>query len=464
MKNQDRRNFLAGLAGAAGALFLAGCGSSSEKTSNGGASGKVSGTLLALGTDGHLFPGFTARDHNKASVLSAVNLATGKVRQTALPIGGGHQPMPIGDGRILCVAHHKATSIAVDANHKELKQFTAPENYLYGGHGIVLPDRGVFIMCMRYKNPQELTDHGKLEVYDLKTLELQDRFDSGGLHPHEIHAIPGTDELITTHYGDVYRPNPPFTHNVIEPKLTILDAKTLQVKRHFKQDFNAMVTHMNVNHDGYAYYVMTQYVEPEGNYKKLRRTKDAVTPAGEEVSPTMSRIQEMAPKLTVDGVKLGNYDAALLEVDGELERVMGHKREFAIPYEAAKELKLPIPLPFVRVNVKTGEHDVFMTGEANHLRSQSVAYNSKTGTMMGIYYHADTAILHKTGQKPEVLLAGDVGLSEMRGGVDIPGTPYVGLVAAHRGMVVFDMEKREVVERFPFQYFDTVHLGYSPEA
>jgi hypothetical protein len=461
MKEQGRRNFLAGLAGAFGSLLLAGCATKSQV---GSADGRLSGNLLALGTDGHLYPGFSAKDHNKASVLTAVNLANGKVLQTALPMGGGHQPMPLGDGRILCIAHHKTTSIAVDANHKEIKRFVAPEEYVYGGHGIVLPDRGVFIMCMRFKNPQSLTDHGKLEVYDLKTLQLLNQVDSGGLHPHEIHAIPGSDELITTHYGDIYQPNPPYTHNVIEPKLTVLDAKTMIVKRHFKQDFNAMVTHMNVNHDGYAYYVMTQYVEPEGNYKKLRLSKDAVTPSGEEVSPAMNRVQEMAAKMPADGPKRGSYDAALLEVDAALEKVIGHKREFAIPYEAAKELKLPIPLPFVRVNVKTGEREVLMTEEGNHLRSQSVAYNSKTGTMMGIYYHADTAILHKTGQKPEVLLAGAVGLSEMRGGVDIPGTPYVGLVAAHRGMVVYDIEKREVVERFPYQYFDTVHLGYSPEA
>lgn len=371
--------------------------------------------------------------------------------------------MPLGDGRIVCVAHHKDQSVAVDANHKVIKTFTAPESYVYGGHGIVLPEQGVFILCMRYKNPQQLTDHGQLEVYDIKTMELQHRADSGGLHPHEIHAIPGTGELITTHYGDVYRPNPPYTHNVVEPKLTIFDAKTLEVKRHFKQDYNAMVTHMNVNHDGFAYYVMTQYVEPEMGYKKLRRSKEAVTPAGEEVSPKMSQIQEMAPKL-MEGPRPGSYDAALLKADQELEQILGHKREFAIPYEAAKELKLPIPLPFVKVNVKTGEHEAFMTGEANHLRSQSVAYNSQTGTMMGIYYHADTAILHKTGAKPEVLLAGNIGLSEMRGGADIPGTPYIGLVAAHRGMVVYDMEKREVVERFPYQYFDTVHLGYDPVA
>lgn len=462
MKNQDRRNFLAGLACTVGSLMLADCSESGSGKSSSGKSGKLSGTLLALGTDGHLFPGYTARDHNKVSVLTSVNMATGKAKQTALPMGAGHQAMGLGDGRILCVAHHKGKSIAVDENHKELKQFNAPEEYVYGGHGLVLPDRGVFIMCMRYKNPQELSDHGKLEVYDLKTLELLDRFDSGGLHPHEIHIIPGTDELITTHYGDVYRPNPPYTHNVIEPKLTILDAKTLQVKRHFKQDYNAMVTHMNVSDDGWAYYVMTQYVEPEGKYKKLRRAKEAVTPAGEEVSPSME--QEMAPKLAAPGPRPGSYDAALLEVDEELEKIIGHKREFAIPYEAAKELKLPVPLPFVRVNVKTGEKEVFMTGESNHLRSQSVAYHSKTGTAMGIYYHADTAILHKTGQKPEVLQAGDVGLSEMRGGADIPGTPYIGLVAAHRGLVVYDMEKREVVERFPYQYFDTVHLGYTPEA
>jgi hypothetical protein len=349
----------------------------------------------------------------------------------------------------------------VDENHKEVASFTAPEDYLYGGHGLVLPEQSVFVMCMRYKTPKTLADHGRFEVYDLKTAKLLNRIDSGGLHPHEIHRIPGTDELIVTHYGDIFTPNPPYTHHVVEPKLTIYDAKTFEVKRHYKQDYNALLTHMNVSKDGYAYYVMTQYIEDTGPKKTKIKNTD-IAPAGEEVSLAMTK--EMAPKSEPKVAGIEPFDEALVELDRKLESITGLKRDYPIPYEAARELKLPVPLPFVRVNTKTGEKDVFMTAAGNHLRSQSVGYNEFTNTALGIFYHADTAILHKNGGKPKVLSAGDVGLSELRGVADIPGTPCVALVAAHRGLVIYDLNKEEVVNRFPYQYFDTVHMAYDPTA
>ena len=452
MSSIDRRGFLSGAGLALSSVMLASCGIKPES--------KLTGKVLAFGTDGHLFPGYSGKDHNKVSVLTSVNIADGKLKQTPLPMGAGHSAMGLGDGRVLCVAHHQNKSMLVDPDHKEIASFVSPEKYLYGGHGLVLPEQGVFVMCMRFKNPQTLADHGRFEVYDLKTAKVVDRIDSGGLHPHEIHRIPGTDELIVTHYGDIFTPNPPYAHHVIEPKLTIYDAKTFKVKRHYKQDYNALLTHMNVSKDGYAYYVMTQYVEDAGAKKTKVKAVD-MAPAGEEVSLAMAR--EMAPKPEAPAGKKP-FEQILVELDQKLESITGHKREYAIPYEAARELKLPVPLPFVRVNTKTGDKEVFMTAEGNHLRSQSVGYNDFTNTALGIFYHADTAILHKNGGQPEVLGAGEVGLSELRGVADIPGTPYVALVAAHRGLVIYDLDKKQVVTRFPYQYFDTVHLAYDPIA
>ncbi|MDR3613461.1 MAG: DUF1513 domain-containing protein [Candidatus Obscuribacterales bacterium] len=468
MSGTDRRSFLS-LAGAAvGGVLLGGCGggsapgnakSSAVEQTTTAIKPNLNGSLYAFGTDGHLFPGYTGQDHNHVSVLTSIDIKSGKSKQTPLPMGQGHSAMGLGDGRILCVAHHDSKSMLVSDNHKEIASFISPDNYVYGGHGLVLPEHGVFLMCMRNKNPKTLTDHGRFEIYDLKTLKLVERIDSGGLHPHEIHVIPGTDELIVTHYGDIYTPNPPYAHHVIEPKLTVYDAKTFKVKRHFVQDYNALLTHMSVSKDGYAYFVLTQYIE-EAGWKKSRSKHLQAAPAGEEVSMEMSREMAPKPQESMPGVKTA--DIVLSELEKKMESITGCKRDYPIPYEAARELKLPVPLPFVRVNTKTGERDVFMTGDGNHLRSQSVGYNTSTDTALGIYYHADTAILHRNGGQPEVLSAGEVGLSEMRGVADIPGTSYVGLVAAHRGLVIYDLAKKEVVQRFPYQYFDTVHLSYDP--
>ena len=158
--------------------------------------------------------------------------------------------------------------------------------------------------------------------YDMKTLKQLDRIDSGGLHPHEIQEIPGTDELIATHYGDDYAKMPPFAHNLIEPKLTVYDAKTLQVKRHYVQPgYHAMVTHMRVTKDKNAYFVLTQYIDGA-------------------IVPTPKDSQGKKIKTT-----------ALSRADAELEKFLGHKRDFPIPYEAAQELMIPLPLPFVCLNI-----------------------------------------------------------------------------------------------------------------
>ncbi len=445
----NRRNFLGGAGIALTSLLLGSCAKNSETAPNSltsqkgplGSSSKPAGQLLAFGTDGHLYPGYSGKHRNQVSVLTAVDMGSGKMIQTPLPMGAGHSALAVGDGRIVCVAHHKGKSIVVDGNHKELATLRSPNDYVYGGHGLVLPDRGVFVLCMRYEDPKTVDDHGQYEIYDLKTLKLLDRIDSGGLHPHEIHIIPGTDELIATHYGDIFVRKPPYTHNTVETKLTVYDAKTMKVKRHYLQpEFGAMVTHMNVTKDKDAYFVMTQYIEGSS---KRRAKKSANGGSIESVAEA--------------------HDNALIQADMELEKVLGHKREFAIPYEAAQELKIPLPLPFVRVNTQTGERKVMLTSEANQLRSQSVGYNEMTNTAIGIYYHSDTAILHQPGKdQAEVLNAADIGIAELRGVADIPGTSCVGFVAAHRGMVVYDLAGKQVVARYPYQYFDTVHLSYNP--
>jgi hypothetical protein len=55
------------------------------------------------------------------------------------------------------------------------------------------------------------------------------------------------------------------------PKLTILDAQMFKPKRHYGQsDFNAMVTHMRVAHDGAAYFVLTQFIAASAMTRRSR--------------------------------------------------------------------------------------------------------------------------------------------------------------------------------------------------
>lgn len=393
-----------------------------------GTTQKFKGHVYAFGLAGSKVPGHQDKKH-AYSVITSINLEDGDVKQTVLEMGDGHAAMGAGDGRILCVAHHKPVSMLLDKNHKILATFKAPENYLYGGHAQVFKDRNLFIIPLRHADPRTLADTGRFQVYDLTTLKQIDFIDSGGIQPHEIHKIPGTKELALTHYGDVLPNRAPMEFNVLDSKLTILDEETLKPKRHYPQhDYEAMMTHMRVDKDGWVYAVMTQYI----TYIK----------------------EAMASQLKLNPEKIA------LE---QMEKIFGQKWDFPVPYESTLERHLPVSLPLLRINTQNGEKQIINTGLKNHLRSQSVAYNQVTGTAVALYHHSDNLILHKPGQEGEVVSHEKLDLTGIRGVTDIPGTSCIGVCGTFDDVSVFDLISRNVVAHFTTKNFYSTHLYHEDE-
>jgi hypothetical protein len=388
----------------------------------------LEGYLHGFGIDGRFYPGYHHHKPRTISVVTSLNLANGLVRQTPIEMGNGHTAMGAGGGRILCVAQHMNKSMMLASDHKTIATFIAPEGYVYGGHGLIFPDRNIFIIPMRHTYPETVADHGQMQVYDFTSLQLLDQVDSGGLDPHEVHKIPNKDEIVTTHYGDVYIKRKPFEHNVVETKLTILDAKTLKPKRHYPQpEFNAMITHMRVDNYGWAYFVLTQYID----FDDLQAEHDNVDP----LVTALSMAKDMAKT---------DYN-------------------FAIPRQSMIERHLAVPLPFVRVNTQTGEKQVITVGEQHHLRSQSVAYNKVTGTAIGLYYYSNNLVLHQTGKQPELITGDQLQLSEIRGVTEIPNTPYIAVCGTYEGMSVMDLNTRKVIAHYPTNNFNSTHLYHDAD-
>jgi hypothetical protein len=362
-----------------------------------------------------------------ATVITSLNLTNGSVRQTLLDMASGHAAMSLLDGRILCVAHHANVSMVLDPNHNIIARLVAPHTHVYGGHGLVLPDRGIFIMSMRSAEQRTLRDAGRMQVYDLQSIKLLDEIATDGLHPHEVHLIPGADELVTTHYGDIGIRRRPYEHNVVDAKLTILDARTLKPKRHYPQmDFNALVTHMRVDREGWAYFVMTQYVSwPDRADLQLGQDAYAVAVAN-------------------------------------LDRALGRKHEFQIPYSAIEDGLLPIPLPLVRVNTKTGERQVISAGDKNHLRSQSVAYNAVTEQVVALYYQSNNLVIHRPGEEPDVIPGTRLELTDIRGVTEIADTSLIAIMGTYRDVAIMDLRNRELVARYSTVNYEDTHLYYDP--
>lgn len=421
----SRRQFLASTL-AAGCLGLAGRLAPAMAAGLPVAGGSaLLGRVYAFGMSPQKYPGNTDPKH---SILTDLNLADGTFKQTELNMQDGHAAMPAGDGRILCVSHHKNTSMMLDKNHAILKTFVAPENYLYGGHGLVLRERNLFVLPMRHAKPVSLADTGRIEIYDLTTLEKKDMVDSGGIQPHEIRLIPGhADEIAVTHYGNLATPNDPLEFNIADSKLTILDAASFKPKRHYSQnERNAMTTHMRVDKDGWAYIVFTQYIQ----YNRLKLQP------GQDV-----------------------HAAAL----AELKRLYGQEWGFPIPAAADEEKHLAISLPFVRINTQTGETQIIDAGMEHHIRSQSVAYNVATGTAIALYHHSGDLVLHKAGGAPELITAAELGLKDVRGVADIPGTTRIAVCGTYEDVAVMDLPSRKVEAHFTTSNYNSTHIYHEAD-
>jgi hypothetical protein len=313
----------------------------------------------------------------------------------------------------------------VDPAHSTISELISPEKYLFSGHGLVLPGRNLFAVTLRHNLQLTPRDVGLIQLYDLSNLELLDQISTNGLQPHEIHPIPQTDELAVTHYGDVFSERRPFEHNVVDAKLTILDAATFRPKRHYaQQDFDAMVTHMRVDDEGWACFVLTQYI-------RWPRLRDI--PTGSDAFAEASRL---------------------------LDRAMDRKRDFPLSPHALAERMLPVPLPFVRVNSQTGERQIIDAGREHHMRSQSVAWSGPTGKAVALYYHSDCLVVHGPGGKTEVITGAELQLSDIRGVTEIPGTSMIAVMGTLRGISVMDLNDHALVATYPTINYGDTHLYY----
>jgi hypothetical protein len=416
MQNITRRRLIKQLV--VTGMVLSTDGRAETGSSEGGNREMLTGHVHALGGNPALFPAFEKGRADVGTVLSSIDLASGHCRQTLLKMAGGHMTSSLANGSILCVAHHKSKSMIVNKEHEVVAELTTGPDHLFGGHGWVDEARHRIVLPQRRRLALGTSDVGSLLIFDAKTFRLLDEVASGGIHPHELHPIPGTDELAVTHYGDIHARHAIFEHNVVDAKLSILDVRTLKPKRHYPLDkFNAMVTHMRVDPTGWAHLVLTQYINLAGGKA---------------------------------------YRVAM----AELEKAIGRSISFDIPQAALVEQLLPLPLPMLAIHTRTGERRIIDTGDQHHLRSQSVAYNTEAEAAVAVYSHSDNLVIQRRGQPAKVIPAQRLGLRDLRGVVDLPGTTRVAVMASYRNLAVYDILTDELVTRYKTQNYQDTHLGF----
>lgn len=385
---------------------------------------ETKGFLHALGYDGQFHPGAPSHTKDPHCLLTSIDLGARTVRQTPFPMRRGHSALGLGDGRILCMPQEGDRCLVVDPAHALIGSLQAPAGYHFFGHALVKPaGQSTIVLALKRIDFSTTSDHGLLSVYDFETLRLLHSTTSGGLNPHEIVAIPGTDEVCAVHYGHISKPSPPRLRNVQQAKLSVFDGRTLALKREYPQnDIAAALSHLRVDAAKRAYCVLQQYVVIDESIKS-------------------------------QGERLSRYLAYCAEI-------VGRPVKFAAPPKVTSRVT-PVPLPVLRIDTQTGERQVILSSDDHHLEVQSVEVNTLTQTMVSTYTTSNALVVGPPDKAAHALPGNPLRLEEVRGVADIPGTPYVVATSSNHGIVAIDVRDGSMVGHAPIEFFAAAHIYFS---
>ncbi len=349
------------------------------------------------------------------SVLSELNLKTETLKQSVVPVAMAHGALRLKNGNLLITAHHRKTSALLDESHQPINVFDAPENYVFGGHATVFPEKNIVVIPVRHAHPTSKKDTGRLLVHDADNFKLLEEYDSGGIHPHEIRLLPERDEFVITHYGDITSDDPEgFMFNVLEPKLSVLDSNSFATKREYIQPMDAIYTHMDVGQSSNIYAISNQYI----------RYRD----------------------------KTGDELKALL-------KKYNFKHEEALTYIEEVKNKMAVPLGIIRMDPVTGDREVFLSSKKDFLRSQSITAHTKSGRIFATYSNSNNLIvIDEKTKKITIKNAYDYGFHVLRGVTNIPGTDYIAISDRDHGIAIVNAITLEKVKEFPVSILSSPHI------
>lgn len=398
-----------------------------EGESVGGAS--LRGSLLILGVEGRLNAS-TIDFADSSSVLTRLRLSDGKLIRTTLPMRKGHHAQQLKDGLILCSPQNGPTALIVDLEHRVVHQIDAPDGYFYSGHGLVLAHKNIFALPLCRSKRADDTAHGAIEIYDLNSFGLLRRVDQWGLNPHELVYCPERDEVVVADYGTLTSFTPPLLSQFGRPGVFTCDPDSFFVRRFYDQtDLNGAVTHLRVAQRGQVYFVLQQSVFVD--------------------------IKSHA----------NNYGAAVRAADQQVSRIFNlPARNYPLPYVQYETPEMSVPRPFVQVDLDSGHRVLHFVEPQFHIRPQSVEVNRLTGTVIASYTASDCLVMRGGGAPAVVMDGAALGINEIRGLADIPGTPWVAVSGSERNVAIVDVAAKAVVRRYRTRNFVAPHMSYDPSS
>lgn len=378
--------------------------------------------ILSAGVLGVNFPGpFKGKP---SSVLNEVDFKRGIIRQTALPMLSPHSPTYLPNGNILCLSAHTAKSLIVDSDHKVIKDLLIPKDYVFGGHCLILEDKGEIAIAVKQRVSKDFKASGFLDFYDLDSFKLKRRVPLFSTFAHDIARL-SSDVLAVSQYGTLYfdfqstdkpyfdsQRNVTFLMQPVNPTLSFYDLKSNTFFSHKKIDQYYGLNHISTKSENSVFAVSVQAV-----------LKDT-------------------------------HGIQFIEKNFADESILQQKN---IDQSSTSDFQ-SLPSPF-SIFSENGNQSFFLHEKPHlQLRSQDLLTIQSLGTAIASFPNSGTIGILDSTNKITIQKTDVWNIESPRGLVELPDGTHLAISDQESGIAIIDYKKMNLVSSARFTGFRTIHI------
>ena len=374
------------------------------------------GRLLTLGAYGEVFrTEDTYTQKSRLSILTELDLSSGKYRQLKLELVDGHQVVPLDSSRLLCVPYLGPTAQIVDMTSLTVTgQLSAAEGFLFAGHAIKLNNL-IYLPSKSNDSDSKNLKNGQIHIFEISSNKLVKCGDSGGIWPHDLVFLPGEEMLVVGHTGTngPASPDQLYLYSNKKSCLTVLNAKSLDVQKIIK----------------------TPGLSP---------SHLAVDPAGQIYSTSVQWV-----RFNNDGFKFVSRDF------DEKQHV------FRLAHSEYEEKRLSTPEPVLVVNANSGKMVRILKDPNLQRRPVAIVYHPVAKSIFITFSHSDTLFkINCNNLTTEIVSAFELGISEIRGLYPIQNSSLLAVGGKFRGVALINALDLSVHKRYDVPLFYSTHLTH----
>lgn len=382
-------------------------------------------SFLTSGMNGREFQGpLFGKD---CTLLTEVSLLSGVAKQSQIPMIGPHAPQFLPGGRLLSLSAHSGLSLVLNRDHEVTHQIQAPEGYYFGGHSLVLEDRGLLAVPMKKRHSDGFVNPGFLDFYDLSSFELSKRVPVPSTFAHDLARL-DKQTIVVSQYGTLnfdfqstdkaYKAPDGIVYlmQVARPTLSYFDLNRFVFSHHHQLTQSHGLNHIDRGPKGEVYAVSVQAVER--NQKGI----------------------QFIEKQYNDRKILTNASRDSL-VSGEF-------------------VSLPSPFSIIQPDGKVRE---FLGKPSMQLRSQDLVSNAKLNWAAASFPDSGTIGIYRSGRL-QLVETKNWNIRTPRGLSLVNESSFLGICDQDSGLAVVDMANLKIRASAKFNGFRTAHLDAKQNA